>query len=213
MTSPLRWKVILMKLLWEKKEWQPVIKDFYGPFAKNLEVKEKELDKKKITETATDEVCEKCNNPMVIKLGRFGKFLACSNYPECKTTKQISSDGKIEEPETTDEKCETCGKDMAIKFGRFGKFLACTDYPKCKSTKQISKGTGAKCNKCDKGEIVEKRSKKGRTFYACDQYPKCENALWSKPTGENCPECKNLLLYAAKGKIKCSDCDFSKDDE
>lgn len=196
-----------------KKEWQPVIAEFYTPFAKNLEVKEKELDKKEITETATDEVCEKCGSPMVIKLGRFGKFLACSNYPDCKTTKQINKEGEIEEPETTDEVCETCGKPMAIKFGRFGKFLACTDYPKCKTTKQIAKGTGAKCTKCNKGEMVEKRSKRGRTFYACDQYPKCEHAVWSKPTGENCPECKQLLLYAAKGKIKCEECDFSKDEE
>ena len=196
-----------------KKTWQPIIKEFYEPFIANLEKKEKELDKKKITETATDEKCEKCDSPMVIKLGRFGKFLACSNYPDCKSTKPINEKGEIEEPETTDEKCETCGADMMFKHGRFGKFLACSNYPKCKTTKQVNKEVGIKCTKCDKGQMVEKRSKRGKTFFSCDQYPKCEHAVWTKPTGEFCPECKQLLLFAAKDKVKCEECDFTKDQE
>ena len=196
-----------------KKTWKPIIKEFYKPFAKNLELKEKELDKKEITETATEEICEKCGSPMVIKLGRFGKFLACSNYPDCKSTKPINDKGEIEEPETTDEKCETCGSSMMFKHGRFGKFLACSNYPKCKTTKQVNKEVGVKCPKCNQGQMVEKRSKRGKPFFSCDQYPKCEHAVWTKPTGELCPECQQLLLYAAKNKIKCEACDFSKDGE
>jgi DNA topoisomerase-1 len=198
-----------------KLEWQPMIKKFYEPFHGNIEKKLKTLDKKKITEEKTDEVCEKCGSPMVIKMGRFGKFLACSNYPDCKSTKHINGNGEIAEDEKTDEKCEKCGSPMQFKRGRFGKFLACSNYPECKSTKQIKKGTGVKCPQCDKGEIVEKRSKKGRTFYACDQYPDCKLALWSKPTGEKCPKCDSLLVFAAKEQIKCSDkeCKFSKAQE
>jgi len=193
-----------------KKEWQPIISDFYKPFEKNLMKKEEELDKKKITETATDEKCDKCKNDMVIKLGRFGKFLACTNYPECKNTKPIGDDGKPEEVEKIDEPCPTCGKDMVAKTGRFGKFIACSDYPKCKTTKSKDQGTGVKCGLCKDGEMVTKRSKRGKIFYGCNQYPKCEHLLWGKPTGKNCPDCKKLLYQANKSTVKCEDCDYTE---
>ncbi|MCD4761029.1 type I DNA topoisomerase [bacterium] len=193
-----------------KKEWQPIIAEFYKPFEKNLMEKEKELDKKKLTEEATDEKCDKCSSPMVIKLGRFGKFMACSNYPECKNTKPINENGEPEKPETTDEKCPECGKPMIFKHGRFGKFLACSDYPKCKTTKAVAKGTGVTCTKCNEGEMQERRTKRGRIFYGCNKYPDCEHAVWSKPTGDTCPECKQLLLYAKKDFVKCEACDYTK---
>ena len=173
-------------------------------------MKEEELDKKKITETKTDEVCEKCSSPMIIKLGRFGKFLACTNYPDCKNTKPLDDEGKIEEPEKIEEKCPNCKSEMVMKQGRFGKFLACSNYPDCKTTQNISKVLGIKCPECKKGDIVEKRTRSGKTFYACDAYPDCEHAVWSKPTGEYCPKCKQLLLHGAKETAKCESCDFSK---
>jgi DNA topoisomerase-1 len=106
------------------KEWQPIISTFYHPFKDNLDAKETEIDKKKLTEETTDEVCEKCGQPMIIKRGRFGKFLACTGYPECKNTKQLASDDKTPAPlEATNEVCEKCGKPMQIKHGRFGQFL------------------------------------------------------------------------------------------
>ena len=187
-----------------KIKWTPIVKNFYKPFKENLMKKEKEINKKDLTEEATDEKCEKCGSPMIIKLGRFGKFMACSNYPECKNTKQIGDDGKIEEPETTGEKCEKCGKPMVVKIGRYGKFLGCSGYPDCRNIKPIVKSTGVKCPECGKGEVVEKKSKKGRIFYACDQYPKCKFSLWSKPTGKLCPKCESLMVFGAKGKTRCS---------
>lgn len=198
-----------------KEDWVPAVRDFYHPFHENLEKKDKELDKKKITESKTDEKCEKCGSDMIIKFGRFGKFMACSNYPDCKNTKPVDKD-EIEaekEAEKIDEKCETCGKPMVLKRGRFGPFLSCSDYPDCKTTKAILKKTGAKCPACGKGEIVEKKTKRGRNFYACDQYPDCDHAMWQKPTGENCPKCKNLLVFAKDKKVACSnkECDFIKD--
>ncbi|OGF20556.1 DNA topoisomerase I [Candidatus Falkowbacteria bacterium RIFOXYB2_FULL_38_15] len=187
-----------------KKEWVPVISDFYGPFKENLEKKYKEIKK---VEEETDEKCEKCGAPMVIKMGRFGKFMACSGFPECKNIKSLKKKGANGEeiaPETTDEKCEKCGAPMVIKMGRFGKFLSCSKYPECKNMKPIVKSTNIPCPQCKKGEIVEKKSKRGRIFFACNQYPDCKFALWSRPTGEACPKCKSLLVYGKNDTVACS---------
>ncbi|MFC1687048.1 type I DNA topoisomerase [Patescibacteria group bacterium] len=195
-----------------KKKWMPVVKEFYKPFKENLMNKDKTLSKKELTEEATKEVCEKCGKPMVIKMGRFGKFLACTGYPECKTTKPVNGDGEPEEPKVTDEKCPECKKPLQVKRGRFGEFFGCTGYPDCKFIKNIEKKTGVTCPQCNKGDIIEKRSKRGRTFFACNQYPSCKFALWSKPSGEKCPESGDLLVFAAKGKARCSskECKFEK---
>jgi DNA topoisomerase-1 len=192
--------------------WTPVIKEFYDPFKATLQQKEQELSKKELTESKTDEVCEKCGKPMIIKIGRFGKFLACSGYPDCKNAKQLAKDGKIEVAETTDEPCPECGKPLQKKVGRFGPFFGCTGYPDCKYIKNIEKKTGVKCPNCGEGEIIEKRSRQGRNFYACNRYPECKFALWSKPTGEKCPESGDLLVYGKKGTIACSNrtCKFTK---
>lgn len=186
-----------------KKDWQPIIATFYHPFHELIIEKTDTLSKKEITEETTDEKCEKCGSPMVIKMGRFGKFMACSNYPECKTTKQIDENNQPID-ETTNEICEKCGKPMMIKHGRFGAFLGCSGYPDCKNIKRIEKKTGVACNLCGKGEFVEKRSKRGKIFYSCNQYPECKNALWSKPTGDLCPQCQHPIVLGAKDTVKCS---------
>lgn len=195
-----------------KNKWVPIIKEFYIPFKKHLMQKEEEVSKKELTEQATDQTCEKCGQPMVIKMGRFGKFMACSGYPDCKNTKQLDANGAVEKPKTTDEKCEKCGAPMVFKRGRFGEFLGCSKYPDCKTIKGIQKKTGVKCPQCNQGDIVEKRSRKGRTFYACNKYPDCKFALWSKPTGEKCPDCESLVVYGKKGTAACSskECKFTK---
>lgn len=201
-----------------KKEWQPVIKNFYTPFHENLEKKYEEVNKKDIMpEEKTKEVCDKCGSPMIIKTGRYGKFMACSGFPECKNIKPMpgsdkNQNGKEDNKEIEElqkkyegEVCEKCGEPMAIKSGRFGPFLACTGYPKCKNIKNIKENnnsTGIKCPVCDKGEIVQKRSKRG-VFYACDQYPDCKNAYWGKPTGKKCPDCECLMIETKDGS-KCS---------
>lgn len=209
-----------------KHKWQEVIKNFYTPFHENLEKKYEEVNKKDIMpEEKTDEVCDKCGSPMIIKTGRYGKFMACSGFPDCKNIKSMpgtdkDKDGKDDNKEKEElekkyagEVCDKCGEPMAIKVGRFGPFLACTGYPKCKNIKNIKENnnsTGIKCPKCGKGEIVQKRSKRG-VFYACDQYPDCKNAYWGKPTGEKCEECKSLLIEGKDG-VQCSnkECDYKK---
>lgn len=187
-----------------KIEWKSTIREFYKPFKENLIKKEAEVDKKELTEEKTDEVCDKCDKPMVIKMGRFGKFLACTGYPDCKNTKPIGSDGKKAPEEKTDEVCDKCGSPMVFKRGRFGKFLGCSKYPDCKNIKSITKGTGVTCPQCDKGEIVQRRSKRGRFFYSCDKYPDCKFVLWSKPTGEKCDKCSSLLIAGKGGESVCS---------
>ncbi|TES97305.1 type I DNA topoisomerase [Patescibacteria group bacterium] len=190
-----------------KLQWRKVIGDFYKPFKKHLTKKEGQIDKKKVTEEKTKEKCDKCGKPMVIKLGRFGKFLSCSGYPECKNAKPLPEQQKEEEKlqkEYADEKCEKCGAPMVLKRGRFGRFLGCSKYPDCKGIKPISKKTGVKCPKCKKGELVEKTTKKGRTFYACDQYPKCDHAVWNKPVGI-CKKCEGVMVEKKEGP-ECVEC-------
>ncbi len=189
------------------KKWAPVISAFYIPFKENLVKKDKELVKKDIVEEETNEVCEKCGKPMVIKTSRYGKFLACTGYPECRHTKNIGKDGKIEEKandEPTGEKCEKCDGDMVRKVGRFGPFLACANYPKCKNIKSIDVKMDMKCPKCNVGDIVQKRSKRGKIFFGCNKYPDCDFALWEKPTGKFCEECKAPIITDRKGVEKCS---------
>ncbi len=199
------------------KPWVPVIREFYEPFKKHLTEKTETVSKKELTEEATDHVCEKCGKPMVIKMGRFGKFLACTGYPDCKNTKPLNGDGTIgsrPEPEKTGEKCPTCGEgELVKKFGRFGPFISCSRYPDCKYIKNIEKKTGVTCPKCGQGDIIEKRSRFGKVFYSCNRYPDCKFALWSKPTGEKCPESGDLLVYGAKGVLRCSGkgCKFKKE--
>jgi DNA topoisomerase-1 len=171
----------LDKIAAGKKDWQPIIENFYDPFIDNLKLKEKEITKKELTEEATDIKCEKCGSPMVIKMGRFGKFLACSNYPECKNTQPLFVTKEEQAAQETKEKCPECSKPLVVKTGRFGKFLACSGYPDCKFTKQIQKTTGQPCPKCQKGEIVVKKSKRGKIFWACNRYPDCDYASWEKP--------------------------------
>jgi DNA topoisomerase-1 len=246
-----------------KLKWTAALKDFYGKFAKDLKIAEVEMKKKKVEAIPTDEKCENCGAGMVIKFGRFGQFLACSNYPECRTTREIAKpstaagdagDGESASAKASGgeagnaaegeeaETCELCAKPMALKRGRFGQFLGCTGYPECRNIRKIDrKGvvaaapvpleetcpvdgahlvrrqgrfgefvscsnypackfikretTGIACPRpgC-KGEIVVKKSKRGKAFYGCSEYPKCDAVYWDKPISEPCPQCRAPFL-------------------
>jgi DNA topoisomerase-1 len=147
--------------------------------------REPEPDNVEVAEQGEEEYCENCGRPMVLKKGRFGTFLACSGYPDCKTTKQIGGTQKKDQP--LDEKCPQCQSNLVMKYGRFGEFTACSNYPTCKYVKQ--KTIGVKCPECSEGEIIERRSKKGKTFYGCNRYPDCTFVAWGKPVPQKCPEC------------------------
>ncbi len=199
-----------------KVNWVPMIKEFYKPFHKNIEKKDKELKKSDIVNEKSDEKCEKCGKDMVIKLGRFGKFLSCSNYPECKNAKPLPGQEKPEQAEDSeavlalkekykDKKCGKCGKGMEVKVGRFGPFLGCVDYPECKTIESIVVYSGVKCPKCETGQLAERRTRKGgKIFWGCDKFPKCKTATWDKPVGI-CEKCKGLKVEK-KGEVVCTDC-------
>src|SRR3990170_352299 len=193
-----------------KDNWVEVLKDFYTPFKSILEEAEKKRKEIKSTlQEKTEETCEKCGSPMVIKWGRHGRFLACSAFPECRNTKPLNN----EKNHLTEEKCELCGSPMVLKNGRFGKFLACSRYPECKNTKPYS--LGIPCPKGCGGFIVEKKSKRGRIFYGCSNYPKCDFAAWDKPVKENCPQCGANFMVLKETKKKgeyllCLKCKYEK---
>lgn len=182
-----------------KEEWQKVVDDFYKPFKKDLDLAATEMrDIRSEVEVATEVVCDKCGSKMVVKFGRFGKFLACPRYPECKNTKPLEEgpDGvireKVEEP--VDEKCANCSSPMVVKQGRYGRFLACSRYPECKTTKALNSEIGVDCPKGCGGKVVQKRGRGGRSFFGCSSYPKCDFVSWGKPVMKGCPECGGTYL-------------------
>lgn len=197
----------LDKIATSDENYESVLKDFYSPFKIAMDNFHAQKDKiKSELVESTEEKCEKCGKIMIARWGRNGKFLACSGYPECKNTKPIEEDAI----EIVDEKCEKCGNPLVVKTGRFGKFLACSNYPECKNTKPIP--LGIKCPKdgC-KGDVIQRRTKKGRTFYGCSNYPKCDFVSWNKPVNETCSNCQNNYLLEkyskAKGNfLECPEC-------
>ena len=214
-------------------DWRKIIADFYPPFAEKLIFAANDGDE------MTDILCEKCGHPMIRKSGRYGKYLACSNYPEC-------SNIKSEGAEISSTKCPKCGANMVVKSGKFGKFLACPNYPECNATlpfdSEISKekcpncgafmyirngknGKYLSCPKCNTNRPIAEiagvcpvcgaptrrmKSKAGKIFYSCSNYPKCKFMSWEQPTGEKCPKCGKYLVKKGK-KICCSSCDYTKD--
>ncbi|MBQ7898165.1 MAG: type I DNA topoisomerase [Clostridia bacterium] len=183
-------------------EYKKVLRDFYGEFATLLEKAESDTEKVDVKETVEelDFLCEKCGAKMVVKRGRFGRFAACPNYPECKNTKQLDQSGNVVEkkPDVVVEGmvCPDCGGKVVQRKGRYGEFYACENYPECRYTKQIVREVGVKCPKCG-GNVITKRAGK-KVFYGCDNYPKCDFSAWYLPTGEKCPHCDEGYMVVKK---------------
>jgi DNA topoisomerase-1 len=205
-----------------EKQWKPLLREFWGPFTTLLKQKESEVSKSDLTTEATDEVCPDCGKPLVVKLGKRGKFIACSGYQEgCKFTRNIDKEtGEAMEPVEpvfSEETCGKCGSQMLIKDGRFGKYLACSGYPVCKNIQPLDKpkATGVMCPECNVGELIEKKSRYGKMFYSCNRYPDCKFALWDLPVKKPCPKCGFPVLvkkvYKREGEfLKCpkEGCDY-----
>ena len=205
--------------------WGQTLGQFYPPFQIALtEAPDKMYEARKAMEEESDEKCEKCGGNMIIKWGRYGRFLGCANYPECKNIKPLNTDDTpAPEPEPTDTACDKCGKPMVIRVSRAGsKFLSCSTYPKCKNAKPIPMGIDCPELDCD-GYLGERRSRRGKVFYGCSNYPKCEFSTWDKPVPEPCPKCDTPFLVEKTKKAKdgetttaslsChkSDCDYRKE--
>jgi len=234
-----------------KLKWQDALEEFNGKFTKDLKKASRQMRNVKREETPTDEVCGKCGKPMVIKWGRYGRFLACSGYPECKNTQELSANGGEKGGEESTEAvevkatCERCGSPMVVRKGRFGQFLACSTYPACRNTKKIhvdkegnitkksDRLLDEKCPNCGErlavkdgrfgeftacsnypicryiklkevgvgcpregcgGQVVERKSRRGKTFFGCSRYPECDFVTWYRPLSEKCPSCGKPYL-------------------
>jgi len=182
-------------------------------FTKENPINLPDLDTADMQETTQEEYCENCGRVMVLKRGRFGQFMACTGYPDCKTTRRLDQGKKVPDI-PLDELCPKCGRNLMIRHGRYGEFTACSGYPDCKYVKQNF--IGVKCPLCADGELVEKRARKGNTFYGCSNYPKCKFTSATKPIAEKCPSCGGEFLvekYLKSGPvIACpkKECDYER---
>lgn len=205
-----------------KVKWSHTLGEFYPSFQTALqEAPDKMYEARKAMEEESDEKCDKCGNNMIVKWGRYGRFLGCANYPECKSIKPLNADDTPPpEPELTDTECDKCGKPMVIRTSRAGgKFLSCSGYPKCKNAKPIPIGIDCPEADCD-GYLGERRSRRGKVFYGCSSYPKCEFSTWDKPLPESCPECNAPFLVEKTKKARgsetastfttCPSCEYTK---
>ena len=190
-----------------KRPWLPLVKEFYEPFSKSLEEAERSLSSAAVGEA--NPTCEKCGRPMALKESRWkSKFWGCTGYPECRNTKSLKlQEAKAVLEEATEEICEKCEAPMVIKTGRFGRFLACTRYPECRNTRRIQVKVGVQCPECG-GDLVEKKSRKNKTFYGCARYPDCEFATNLRPIPEPCPNCSGLLTAFPRGGVRCTKCEY-----
>jgi DNA topoisomerase-1 len=192
-----------------------VLSEFYDRFEASLEKANVNVSKEQLPMEETGQICELCGSKMVVKTGRYGKFIACPNYPTCKNTKPYLEEGTKQQESTeivSDQICEKCGAPMVLRSGRYGSFLACSNYPTCKTTLKLQPKIGVNCPLCG-SPIVSKRAKGKMIFYSCSDYPKCQFSSWDKPTNEICPSC-GKILYLKKGKdlliCKNESCHFTK---
>ena len=182
-------------------------------FTKENPINLPDLDSADVQETTQEEYCENCGRVMVLKRGRFGQFMACTGYPDCKTTRRLDQGKKVPDI-PLDELCPKCGRNMMIRHGRYGEFTTCSGYPECKYVKQNF--IGVKCPECKDGDLVEKRARKGNTFYGCGNYPNCKFTSAHKPIPEKCPACGSEYLVEKNLKagpvIACpnKECDFER---
>lgn len=202
-------------------QWKPTVKEFWTPFISLIAQKEDEVKKSDVTTEKTEEVCPQCQKPLVIKLGRYGRFYACSGFPECRFVRSLKNNEEEDPSESrlTEEKCEKCGSPLMLRQGRYGPFLGCSTYPDCKFVRPLNKPVSLdiSCPECSDGEVQEKKSRRGKIFYSCSNYPKCKFASWDKPVQGTCPDCASPFLVEKTTKryghvIKCpnKECKYKK---
>ena len=199
-----------------------LLSGFYQDFALSLQQAQEKIDKEdvEIPPDVSPYTCDLCGNPLIYKVGRFGKFLACSNYPACHNTKTIDKDGNPVEkekkaPEKADFACPQCGGDVVLRHGKFGVFYACVNYPKCTFTKQKVDRISILCPDCQ-SPIVIKRGKNRFAFYSCERYPECQFSTWDIPTEEKCPDCGDMLLRRKGKKVlycRNKECGYKADEK
>lgn len=188
-----------------EKNWIPVLEGFWGPFHDQIEHIDSTVQRKDVTTEVIEQTCPKCQHPLAIRLGKRGRFIGCTNYPDCDYTASMDTDEPKEQPEVlSDRQCPECAHDLIIKTGRYGKFIGCSQYPNCKHMEPIEKptDTGVACPQCTKGVILQRKSRRGKIFYSCSRYPDCDYALWNEPIAEACPNCQWPILTMKETKSR-----------
>jgi DNA topoisomerase I len=191
-------------------DWRAVLGDFYGPFQKQLEQgAEQSGEILRTMMQLPGEECPECGKPLAVRWNRFGRFAACTGYPDCKHTRSLDDEDRPE-PEPTGEACPECGGALMQRTGRFGPFIGCENHPKCKFTKPVTIA-GLKCPKCGEGEVGEKRTRRGKPFWGCTRYPDCDWSIWDRPVPMPCPTCDAPFVLAKSSKArgefyKCQEC-------
>ncbi|HYE37426.1 type I DNA topoisomerase [Methylocaldum sp.] len=180
-----------------ERNWIPLMRDFWQPFKSLIDTKDESLRRADVTHESLDEACPECGGQLSIRLGRNGRFIGCTNYPECKYTRNMNGEAAPPAPEIVEGKlCPACASPLVIKTGRFGKFIGCSTYPKCKHIEPLEKpeDTGVRCPECNKGQLIKRKSRFGKLFFSCNTYPSCNYAVWNPPIAEPCPNCAWPIL-------------------
>lgn len=191
------------------KVWVPVLEAFWRPFKHLVDETQQTVKRSDVTQEKTEEKCPDCGHPLVIRLGKRGRFIGCSNYPECKYTRNVGEETAAPAAQIiADRKCPNCGGDLVIKQGQYGKFIGCSNYPECHFLEPLEKpkDTAVQCPECHQGTILQRKSRRGKIFYSCSRYPDCKYALWNEPVKEVCPHCKwpilTIKITKKKGREK-----------
>jgi len=181
-----------------EEDWLPLLASFWTPFKHRIDDTEANVTRQDVTHEALDETCPKCGKPLSIRLGRRGRFIGCTGFPDCDYTRSLDEDAEsAAEPEVVEgRKCPKCGSDLIIRTGRYGKFIGCSAYPECKHIEPLEKpkDTGVECPECHQGTMVSRKSRYGKLFYSCSRYPDCKYAVWNEPIDEPCPNCDWPML-------------------
>ena len=180
-----------------EEEWVPLLRAFWQPFKDRVDDTEQNVARKDVTQEAMDEACPKCGKPLATRLGRRGRFVGCTGYPECDYTRSLGEEKEPETPETVEGRvCPECQSPLIIRRGRYGKFIGCSNYPKCKHIEPLEKpaDTQVTCPECHQGNLLKRKSRYGKIFYSCSRYPDCKYAVWNEPLNEQCPKCSWPIL-------------------
>jgi DNA topoisomerase-1 len=180
-----------------EEEWVPLLRSFWKPFKSLVDDTEQNVARKDVTQESLDESCPKCGKPLSIRLGRRGRFIGCSGFPDCDYTRSLGDDKEPETPETIEGRvCPQCSSQLLIRQGRYGKFIGCSNYPTCRYIEPLEKpaDTGVECPECHKGTLLKRKSRYGKVFYSCSTYPECKYAVWNEPLNEACPTCNWPIL-------------------
>lgn len=186
-----------------EKQWIPLLREFWDPFKEQVSTVDGNVQRKDVTQEVMDEACPQCGAPLSIRLGRKGRFIGCTAYPECDYTRNVDTGEAAKEPEVIEgRQCPDCQSNLIIREGRYGKFIGCSNYPKCRHIEPLEKpaDTQVECPSCHKGMIYQRKSRRGKLFYSCSRYPDCQYALWNEPINEPCPKCQWPILTIKETK-------------